>query len=204
MEIDFQTNYKRYRRYFKDVARFYANKKVKAYTEAVLTIFTVAFFLAFAIRPTLITIASLVKEIKEKKEVSLSLQRKINDLSLAQQNYQAAEKNLYLIDQSLPLNPFLNELIRQIEVLALKDEVKIDTFQFSNVEIKKNKPSEKKEIEFNLVVSGEYQNIKNFLKDLTNLRRLISFDNFIIKQTKKEASTLVLSLSGKAFFMEKK
>lgn len=204
MAVDFQLDYRRYRRYFRDISRFYKIKKVRVYTNAVLTLGAIAFFLFFAIRPTVVTITALIKEIKEKKEVVAALEDKINALSLAQQNYQAVANDLYLIDQSLPLNPFLHELIRQIEILSVKDGVKIETFQFSSVEIKKEKPKGEKEIEFNLVVSGEYLNIKNFLTDLNNLRRLISFDNFSLKQGKKETSMLVLSLRGKAFFMEKK
>lgn len=204
MEINFQTYYRRYSRYFKNINRFYLNKKIRVYTEAVLTLFAIAFFLGFAIRPTVITITSLIKEIKEKKEVSNSLENKINALTLAQQNYQAVEKDLFLVDQSLPLSPSLNELIRQVEALSLKNGVGIEGFQFSNIELKKTKSSEEKEIEFNLVVYGEYQNLKNFLTDLINLRRLINFDNLILKERKKESGELVLSLRGKAFFMEKK
>ncbi|MGB9911669.1 MAG: type 4a pilus biogenesis protein PilO [Microgenomates group bacterium] len=198
-------DYHRYRRYFRSIKHFYLQKRVRVYTEVVFTLFTITFFLFFAIRPTLITISSLIKEIKEKREVVQALENKINALTVASSNYQKIEGDLYLVDQALPQGATFGDLVTQIEVLAFKKGVVIENFQASHLTIKeKNILDPEKEIEFNLTVVGEYQNLKEFLNSFSNLRRLIILENISFKEQKKETSNLILTLRCKAFSLAKK
>jgi len=203
MAFNWQTEFNRYRRYFTDVRRFYRQKKVRVYTEIVFSILTIAFFLFFAIKPTVVTITGLIKEINDKKMVTQKLEEKISNLNLAQQEYLSVENDLYLINQALPEDPQVSVLVRQIEGLCLKTGVSLEGIQYSSLDIrnkivKNNKPQS---IEIKLVVSGGYQNLKNFLYSLNNFRRIFQIDSFGFK-TSKEEGKLILSISGRTFYLE--
>jgi len=203
MAFNWQTELYRYRRYFTDIRRFYRLKKVRVYTEIVLSILTVSFFLFFAIKPTVITITGLIKEINDKKMVVQKLEEKISNLNLAQQEYLLVQNDLYLVDQTLPEDPQISVLVRQIEGLCSKTGVSLEGVQYSPLDIKskifKNEPQP---IEIKLVVSGDYQNLKNFLYSLDNFRRIFKIDSFGFK-TSKEGEKLTLSISGKTFYLQK-
>jgi len=202
MAFNWQTEFHRYRRYFVDIGQFYRQKKVRVYTEIVLSILTTAFFLFFAIKPTLVTITGLIREIKDKKLVSQKLEEKINNLNAAQQEYSNVQNDLYLVDQTLPKDSQIFLLMKQLEVLAFKTGVSLETLQYSPVNLKgeteEKKPST---VDFKIVLGGSYENLKRFLGSLIKLRRVILLDGFAFK-TRGTTGGLILSISAKAYFLK--
>lgn len=207
MAFAWQTEYHRYRRYFLDIGQFYKKKKVRVYTEIVLSLLTVSFFLVFAIKPTLTTIAGLMKTIEDQKLVSKTLAEKINALGLAQTEYNLLTNDIYLIDEALPKDSQISLLVKQLEVLARRSGITIETIRFDQVYLKGTPQTKEKEtsqsVGFSFAASGEYQNLKLFLKSLSSLRRIILVDSFAFKTGKtEELPSLSLSLNGKAYFLE--
>ncbi|MGB9707672.1 MAG: type 4a pilus biogenesis protein PilO [Microgenomates group bacterium] len=201
MAFNWQTEFHRYSRYFVDVGRFYRQKKARVYTEIVLSILTTAFFLFFAIKPTLVTIAGLVKEIKDKRLVTQKLEEKINSLNAAQKEYFSVQGDLYLVDQALPEDSQIASFVRQLEALAFRAGVSVGAIQYSPVSLKGGSNESKPlEVDFKIVLQGNYQNLKNFLLSLNNFRRVIHLDGFGFRTGKEEG--LNLSVSGKAFFLK--
>jgi len=201
MAFNWQTEFYRYRHYFLNIRRFYQQRRVRVYTEIVLTLLTTSFFLFFAVKPTLVTIAALIKEIKDKRMVAQKLGEKINSLSTAQNEYFAIEKDLYLIDQALPKDSQISLLVRQLEFLAFAHGVSLERVQYSTLKLK-GKPEKEgfQEIEFKMALTGGYRNLKNFLGSLNNFRRIIYVEGFNFKKGKSE-EILTLNISGKTFFL---
>lgn len=202
-------------RYFLKFRNFYQKKQVRLYTELILTFFTISFFLFFSIRPTLITIASLLNEIKEQKTISQRLEKKVSALKQAQANYQQIKERLYLIDEALPENSDFSLFIRQLEALAAKNKVTIDSLQYEPTPLKgketavkiekktRSKETNKEEnfqgIYFALKVSGQFESLKAFYDDFFRFRRLIVIDNFIFKTDQK--NNLVFTLNAEACYL---
>lgn len=213
MAISFETGYHRYRRYFTDISALYQKKEARVYTGLILSLLTVAFFSFFAIRPTLVTIASLVKEIEDKRMIAQKLQEKISALSLAQKEYVAVSSELPLVEEALPQEPNLPLFIRQLETLAVQSGVALRTIQFGQVNlrgrlalkpdsVKTEQKEEASEITFSLSASGSYQNLKSFLQSLENLRRFVVISSFAFKpEEKEEAQLLILSVAGEAYYL---
>lgn len=200
MDLSWQTGLHRYRRYFVDIGQFYRQKKVRVYTEIVLSILTTAFFLFFAIKPTLVTITGLIKEIKDKKIVTQKLEEKINALKIAQQEYLSVQPELYLVDEALPKDSQISLLVKQIEFLSARAGVILEGVQYSSVNLKDRGSSSKpEEVEFKIVVGGDYQSLNRFLLSLNKLRRIIQLEGFAFK-AKKLGEGLALSLTAKSFF----
>lgn len=205
MPTNLSNNYRQYRRYFLSVKAFYQKRQARVYTGIVLSILTVAFFGFFAIRPTLVTISGLLKEIKDKKEVVNQMDQKINNLTKAQTNYNQIKEKLYLVDQSLPQDPGLSVLIKQLEALTRLSSVNFESVRFEKTNLQgETEKKENQEVTFSLVLSGNYQNLKNFLNSLDILRRVILVESFAFRSTmEEEIQILTLSINAKAYYLTK-
>lgn len=211
MAISFETGHHRYRRYFTNVTALYQKKQARAYTGLILSFLTIAFFAFFAIRPTLVTIASLVKEIEDKQMINQKLQEKINALTLAQAEHATATSELPLVEEALPQEPNIPLFIRQLETLAVQNGVSLRTIQFGQVNLRGKLLSEpnsvKKEgasnVPFNLSVSGRYQSLKSFLQSLESLRRFVVISSFAFKSGEgEERELLILNVTGDAYYLK--
>lgn len=197
--------YHRYRRYVSGVGVLYKKKKARVYTGIILSIFTIAFFGFFAIRPTLVTIGGLLKEIKDKREVVAQMDQKINNLNKAQTNYTRIEKDLDLVNESLPLDPDLPILIKQLESLARLSSVAIESVRFEKTNLQGEIETEEGQASgFSVTLVGDYKNLKDFLSSLDTLRRIISVKSFgFTSKTEEEIQLLILSISAEAHYLTK-
>ena len=209
MAYNWQTEYHRYRRYFADIGQLYKNKKTRVYTEIVFSLITISFFLFFAIKPTLTTIASLMKNIKDQETVTEQLQSKIRALITAQAEYNLIKDDLPLVDESLPQETQVSLLVRQLEALARQTGVEVEAIKFEQVYLRGAPPSTTdtpQSLNFSFVASGQYQNLKAFLQSCSSLRRIIIVESFSFnsRKTQTEDQLLTLSLNGKAYFLKEK
>ena len=204
-DFNWQTEYHRYRRYFTDVSKFYQKKKTRVYVELILSLLAVTFFISFAIRPTLKTIAQLIKQTKDQKNVSAELEKKINNLSEAQRNYLTIEPELVLIEEALPQKAEVTLLTKEIETLAHQSGIAIVNLRFTEVNLTENQTGkqEKQEVKFSFNALGDYLNLKNFLRDLMSLRRVVLVKAFSFQTGKSESNILSLNLNGQAWFLTK-
>lgn len=195
----------RYRQYVSGVGELYKKKKTRVYTGIILSILAVAFFGFFAIRPTLVTIGGLLKEIKDKKEVVAKMDRKIDNLEKAQANYSRVKNDLDLVEESLPLDPDLPILIKQLESLARLSSVVVESVRFDKTNLQGEIETEKgMAVGFSLSLTGSYENLKNFLNSSDTLRKIISVESFgFTPKTEDETQVLVLTINAKAHYLLK-
>lgn len=211
MEINWQTSYYRYRRYFTSLGYFYRGKKARTYAGIILSILATTFLLTLAIKPTLITIAGLIKQIDDQKLAAEKLQNKINALSQAQNEYEIVKNELPLVDQALPENPEVSTLIKQLEALSYQSGVVPESIKIGQAEIMDGSSAKKEtgvkeeisqSIRIKLTVSGDYQKLKTFFRSLSSLRRLILVDSFSFKAEKDEKQNLTLNLEAAAYYLQ--
>jgi len=197
--------YHRYRQYASGVSILYKKKKTRVYTSIILSIFTVAFFGFFAIRPTLVTIGGLLKEIKDKREVVAEMDQKIDNLNQAQTNYNQIRDDLDLVEESLPLDPDLPILIKQLESLARLSSVAIESVRFEKTNLQGEIETEEGQaVGFSVTVMGSYENLKEFLNSIDTLRRIISVERFgFTSKTEDKTLVLVLTVNGAANYLIK-
>ena len=176
-----------YRRYYHNVLAYYRRPAVHLYLNAVLSLFAIAFFGWFALRPTAKTITSLIKEIEEYRQINQKLDSKIQSLSRAQAAFLQAKPYFPLLDQALPAAPESAVFLRQIEVLAFQHSVALSALSIDSVVLKttgadtvnKEKTDSKegllkdKTLKFSVSCQGNYQNVKAFLNELERLIRFV-------------------------------
>jgi Tfp pilus assembly protein PilO len=204
MNFDWRTEYYRYRRYFFSLGKISKTPQIRSFAWLSLTLFAIAFFAIMAIRPTLVTIAKLNREIKDKREASQKLQTKINAIVAAQAQYAKNLDNLPLLEEALPSKSEFPRLAFFLEENASTSAVELKNLTFEKIEVsgKSSSPSAKaNSLNFSLSASGDYANLKDFINRLENSRRILELDSIIFNQVKKEEGwQLSIQVAGQASF----
>jgi len=80
MNDNWKKGYSRYKELFLNTIHLYYSKpNIKIYLELILSITTIICFSLFAIKPTILTIIQLNKEIKSKEETLAKINQKISN-----------------------------------------------------------------------------------------------------------------------------
>ncbi|MGD9129329.1 MAG: type 4a pilus biogenesis protein PilO [Candidatus Woesebacteria bacterium] len=161
--------------------QFYEKPVAKVSINVFLTLGAILFFAFFAIKPTLVTMSDLVKEIEDKKALSKKMDSKITALASAQVAYQNVENRLAVVDQAIPSSPNLVEALKIIEKIASDKQLVI-----SNLTVEEIPEQPKKELDFSklkrlnleikVTLLGDYLAIKEFIEELQNSRRNMIID----------------------------
>lgn len=201
----------------KSVKKYQEKDEVWQYLETAITLFTISFFVIFAVKPATATISGLLGKIKEKEEISLEMQKKINALIEAQSNFAEVQGRTALIDSFLPQDFGIAQGSAQLAGSAVDSGVSLRGFSFSEIELISAQSRKKKtdpnsllgqqggSLEFSFSGKSEYLRIKDFLNSLVKTRRWVEIDQFRIAKEKKESaeSGLSVSLSGEFFYFKK-
>lgn len=195
--------YFRYFTYIKPIARL---PIVKTYGTAIFTLVTMAIFIIFAIKPTVETIVILQKKLENANQVLDKLKQKANTLTLGKQNYQNLDPQVKnKIQTSIPDIVELKSLIQTLEFTARKNQASISALQIQPL-ILETKSGESvgglAELSFTFNLAGIYKNLTSLLQDLKTSARLISIESVSLNKVSEEDENLVISISGKAYFIK--
>src|SRR3989344_2419427 len=91
------------------------NSKSASYFTITLSLFLLSLFGLFAIRPTLITAVTLIKEVKDLGNMSLDYENKISNSITAQAEYEKIRASIPLIDEAIPAYSEFPQFIKVME-----------------------------------------------------------------------------------------
>jgi len=204
-----KNDYARYKDFFLNILRVYkARPDLKSFLEIILSISAVLIFSIFAIKPTALTIIELRKEIQGKEDTVLKLTQKIKSLQTASSVLEQNSASLKFVKQAVPDKPEVEVVVNQVQGYANISSVEILSISSSEVLLwgkEKTKKTEKltlpqdsKELPITISVTGDYQNLAGFLKNIEVLRRPIKIDTFTINSSQTENGTvLVMIITGR-------
>jgi len=204
--ISFKTNYINY---YKRVKQLGQKPGAKVSGLISLTILTVAFFGGFAIMPTFKTIAALTREIEDTESVNSRLAKKIVSLERAEDAYLGYTDSLELMNKVLPDNNEFEKAAWQINWLANEKNLRLITSNFGEfviVGIESDPESEIMELVIEITVEGSYGQIKEFLKEIINVDRLIVVEKVSLnnKKVQNEDKAITANIKLKASFLPSK
>lgn len=189
-------------------------EKTQQWAPTVAAIFLIAFFVIFAIRPTIVTISELLAEIKAREELNEKLSVKINQILTAQTLYNQIYDRLYLLDQALPDNSEFAQFSQTVESARLENNLNLKALNYAAIiltekENQKTTGQENQDFSFSAGLEGYYPNLKSFLETLFNQRRIVYIDSLKISQEKKtenketteENLPLTIAINGKTFYL---
>jgi hypothetical protein len=206
-------NYLRYKSFFLNIFKQYQQRPdVKVYLEIVLSSVAISIFAIFALRPTLLTISKLIKEVGAKQQTLAAMEEKIKNTKEAEDLYRNELDKIKLLDTAMPQEPSPDTLFRQLDGASKKNSVVITNFSISTLTLKDKslpttsvsssaKPSSLK-LSFN--TRGVYKTVIGFLKDVENTRRPIIFSTFTLGSyiDKDLGKLIVLSVEGESPYVE--
>ncbi len=173
---------KQQRELLQTLNKFYQNPVAKISLELFLSVAAVIFFAVFAIRPTLLIMSDLIKEIEDKEKLDNQLQQKIAALSSAQSEYQIIKHRLEVLDVAVPNQPMILYSFKILEKVASDNQVIIQSVSLN--EIPPEEPIalqeatlKRNDLLFKIVVAGNYLTIKNFAHMLKQSQRVFNIQN---------------------------
>lgn len=213
MRPNWRNQYLRYKSYMMNVVQRYKDRTdIKVYLEILLSLATISVFSVFALRPTLLTIAELIKEIDSKRQVVEQLDAKIQNISRSQILMDQERNRLILLETAVPKNSSTEDFIRQLEGLSTKNNLVVRNLTLDPILVRGTNPdiipasnSEGyNRITFKITAIGEYQNFVDFVKDLESLRRALQLTVInISKQTdSNDQEVLILQLEGQLIYLQ--
>lgn len=219
MNPSWRKNYLRYKSYFLNVAgRYRERADIKVYLEILLSLATVTIFSIFALRPTLLTIAELIREIDTKSETITEIDAKIDDLNKAQRLKDQQQANIALLKIAIPQEPSPDIFARQVEVLTQKHQAPLSSFSLGKSLVLGEgapKPStaggnengsqskiQSNELSFSVqtrVSITEYAKAASLLGEIERLRRPVGISSFTFSsaENKEEGEKeLIFTVTG--------
>lgn len=172
MAVKWQQNYQVYRKYIQSIATLYQERSdLRAFTEILLSVFTITIFTLFAIRPTLVTIAGLNSDIRTKNETIAQLDQKIESLVAAQALYEENRTSIALLSSAVPSAPEPETTIRQVESIASQTGLQLSGLTVGTVDLTKTSMQELETVPFSVSGTGGYRAMLTFLQQVEKMRR---------------------------------
>lgn len=189
----YKLNYSRYQHYYRQIWRFYQKPSARISTALLLTLFTTIFFAVFAIRPTLVTIAELLKTIQDRQEVLAKLEDKSDSLAAAQQEFLIAAEEIDLLQEALPKDVAVQDLITQIEATAAYHQLPISSINVAEFEYTSSPSTttDMLELPLTITVSGDYSQLEDFISNILKLPRFTKLESLSISVTDSDNSANV-------------
>lgn len=177
---------KKQRDLFITLQQFYQKPVAKVSLELFLSITTVLFFAIFAIRPTLMTMSDLLKEIEDKERLDKQLAQKIAALSTVQPLYLQLQDQLLILDEAIPSHPQLTYSLKVIEKIASELRLIITGINIAEIpkEAEQNEVIaldlfERIDVPLTINISGDYLSIRQFVENLKEYRRSFVIDTIV-------------------------
>lgn len=208
MNSNWKTNYVRYRSLFLNLVGQYRKREdTKVYLELFLTLTTICIFAVFALRPTLLTISTLIKEIESKKQVIEKMDSKIKDIIAAQTAYDQNRQNIDLLSIAIPSSADPEVILRQIEGVVVDSKVNLDQLSIGEMTVLSDEPQNgsrtqddlnfvSEKINLSISTDADYSNLYSLITGLEDLRRPFNIGqtNFSLSTTRTEITGLTLSV----------
>lgn len=169
--------------------QFYQKPIAKVSAELFATIIGVTILAAFAIRPTLLTMSQLIKDIEDRRTTSDTLTKKIASLSTLSTEYPILKNDILLLHTAIPNNPDFDGFMRRLEKIASNRGLVISSLQATQLPKENptgNQPSEITQYTVNVNFKGDYQKVRAVLGDLLTMDRYVTIENAILNAKRDE------------------
>ncbi len=146
-------------------------EKKKSYFFVGATFLIAILLIVFAIRPTILTITRINKEIKTKKVINEQLENKINSLSKLDGEYEKIKDNLDDLRLIFPADGNYSLFLSNIDAVSSRNGFVLNGINFDKYDGENYKISSKVLVPWSvrLSVKGKRVNFINYLKELESL-----------------------------------
>lgn len=165
-----------------EIKKELSSQKVKNYSYLILFFLAFSFFFFFGIRPSVLTIVTLINEQKKLSRIDTQYETTIGQIVSIQTELQEVQGKLYLLAQALPMKPNISKVLQDIQTSGNKNSVRLVRLGVDNISLVKTKKESVYKISISMESISSYDNLVGFINDLRNQRRLKSIEKFDITQ----------------------
>lgn len=200
-------------RYTRDLRKYYRLPAVQVSLTLVLSFFVMAMFIVLALRPTMVSIVSLKKNIEESKSTLTKLDAKVVSLQKVSSQFEKIKPMLQVLNTDIPnksadyspLSVSIESLASQTGTL-LESESLGPTLLFSRLfsPFTPNKNQIVVTLPFAVRVTGSYSAVSSFLEKILSMERIIMVETITITQeatSKTTTPNVALNINGTAFYL---
>jgi Tfp pilus assembly protein PilO len=176
-------------------------ERTKSYFSILATLILLITLLLL-IFPAIKHITSVNKELSDARYVKASLEKKLEALQTARENYKEAQPDLPILDLALPVGSDLVTYLKKIESLAAASNLKVVAVQFSNVPLYKPTVKEAlktKKLPYSLTFTGNFLDFQKFLIDVESYVR--TSDVLGIRITREQDGSLQDTLNITSYYL---
>lgn len=133
----------------------------------------------------------------------LALQQKNEKLSGVLSEEKILESNLELVRQALPTTDDVPALIMQLEEIAKQSGVAVQHLGFGEDKVAEESVDAVRSVSLTMVVTGSYDALQTFFKNLEETSRVINVTNFRFSpaQQAEQGNALSITLGVRAFYL---
>ena len=165
---------------FKNILESLKERRAKDYTFTTLFFVIFSIFIFFAIKPALSTALNLSKQEAELIAIDKKYELLIGQIVQIQSALEEVRDKLYLIDEALPAQPYLNVIMSDIQNSASKNNVLIRKINVQRVNLVESKKDVFRSMIVNVELGSSFEDYVTFERDLIRQRRLKNIKSVII------------------------
>lgn len=178
----------------------------------ILSLILLIVLVIMALRPTLVTISSLVGQIKQQEEVSQKLDEKILSVRRALDEADKVKGKLYLLNNALPNDPLWEMLADELRGIATDSGLILTSIIVDKIPLAHNEPGPVGSVQakllvpdkvlpvkFTMTATGGYDQIMDAVAKVQKMSRVIMISTVGIELNKTNG--LDLTVSGQAGYL---
>lgn len=187
----------------KNITAQLTKKKVQDYTFTIIFFIIFSFFVFGAIRPNLLTVFRLQKELEELKTMDNEYEQVILNIVDNQSVLEANRDNFYLLDEAVPQKVEAYKLVDDVRKSATDSGIILQSINVEDINIKTDQTQKSKLNTFAIEIetNSSQDKIKDFITALLNQRRLKTVHDLAITKedeavTGKTGSQIIMKVEG--------
>ncbi len=201
---------KRYSQYYVYIEPVVSDPLVRGYFNLVASFLLIAFFLVFALSPTIDTILTLRKKIDEQNQAIKTMDQKIANLVIAQANYSQVESSLPVLFTALPQTPTPQTIISEVMAAASSSGLVVQGLQFQELplsadsveaQVQAQKTSDALTVKFILNATDSPDKTRSFLTKIESLPRQIHILDLGITKNPEVGGAVSFSVTAVGYYL---
>jgi len=188
---------------FKHLISLLNEKRAKDYTYATLFFIIFSIFITFAIRPSLTTALELSAQEKTLSSVDKKYELLIGQIVQIQSALEQVRDRLYVVDEALPTQPYLNIIMRDIQKSAIANNIVIKNINVQRINLVDTKKNDFRSMMVNVDLTASFGDYAKFERDMVRQRRLKNIKSVSIDRTAvgSESATLQIQAVIEGYYL---
>ena len=126
----------------------------------------------------------------------MSALQKQQDLAKLTALQDSLKNEIPLIEKAVPNVPKIPYLSRQIETVALKNNVNLTSLNFGAIDVGGATSESLLSFSISITAEGAENDVNKFIRDLTSMDRLLGFERFTTGKTKRDVFGGTIAMKG--------